>query len=416
VTARPRLHVLVVDDSAVVRMAMGEILAREPDVSLAVASDPIIALERMRRVRPDVILLDLELPRMGGLEFLRRVMADDPIPVVVCSALAQRGADAALRATEEGAVAVVAKPRLDVAGFLADSATMLVDALRGAAEARVRRRGLAPARPALAPSRPAAPTPVPTGDTVVAIGASTGGTEALRVVLEALPADAPPVLIVQHMPEVFTRSFAERLNRSCRVEVREAQDRDRLRPGCALIAPGDRHLRLRRAGGRYEVDVADGPLVSRHRPSVDVLFHSVAEAAGAAAVGAIMTGMGRDGAAGLLAMRRAGAATLAQDEASCVVFGMPREAIELGAAGEVVPLERLASSILRLAGEPERAQRRSTNGPGSASSQTPGSSSTPVGADSAAMRNVALRSASSIRSRRGGAESDEAMPISTGSR
>jgi two-component system chemotaxis response regulator CheB len=349
------LHVLVVDDSAVVRQALGEILSHEPGVSVAVASDPIIALEKMRKARPDVILLDLELPRMDGLAFLQHLMATDPIPVVICSGLAQRGTDAALRAAEEGAVAVVAKPQLDVRGFLLDQATMLTDTLRGAAQARPRRRGLVariPARPAATPSP--RPTLIRTTDKVVAIGASTGGTEALRLVLEALPPDAPGIAIVQHMPEVFTRAFADRLSKTCRVEVKEARSGDRLGEGRVLVAPGNQHLRVRRTGGHYEAIVTDGPLVSRHRPSVNVLFRSVAEAAGPNAVGVILTGMGEDGADGLLEMRRAGAATLAQDEASCVVFGMPKEAIDRGAVQDVLPLDRIPAAIVWRAREARR--------------------------------------------------------------
>jgi len=345
------LRVLVVDDSAVVRMAMGAIFSGEPGVSLQSASDPILAFDKMSRWRPDVIVLDLELPRMDGLQFLHRVMADDPIPVVVCSGLAQRGTEAALHAVEAGAVAVVAKPQLDVRGFLLDSAVMLRDTVRGAAQARVRPRGLSFERPAR--TRASAPVQRPasalgrTTDKVVVIGASTGGTEAVRALLEQLPPESPGMLIVQHMPEVFTRAFADRLDKCCRVEVREAANGDRVLEGRVLIAPGNRHLRLRRSGGHYEVEVSDGPLVSRHRPSVDVLFQSAAEAAGANAVGVILTGMGGDGAAGLLAMRQAGAVTLAQDEASCVVFGMPKEAIQKGAVEHVLPLAAMPAAILR---------------------------------------------------------------------
>ncbi len=349
------LHVLVVDDSAVVRLSFAEILSKVHGVSVAVASDPIIAQEKLRRLRPNVIVLDLELPRMDGLAFLHKLMAEDPIPVVVCSGLAQRGTEAALRAAEEGAVAVVAKPQLDVRGFLLEQATMLVDTLLGAAQARLRPRGL-PQRPRAASVRQAPrPALTRTTDKVVAIGASTGGTEALRLVLEAMPPDAPGIAIVQHMPEVFTRTFAVRLDKTCRIEVKEAQTGDRLMEGRALVAPGNRHLRVRRNGGHYEAEVSDGPLVSRHRPSVNVLFRSVAESAGQNAVGVILTGMGDDGAHGLLEMRRAGAATIAQDEASCVVFGMPCEAIERGAVQEVVGLDQITATILSRSKEIARA-------------------------------------------------------------
>jgi two-component system chemotaxis response regulator CheB len=342
------IHVLVVDDSAVVRQAMTEILRQEPGITVEAAPDAVIAGTKIRRRRPDAIVLDLELPRMDGITFLRQIMAEDPIPVVVCSGLAQRGTDAALRATEEGAVAVVAKPHFDVRGFLRESATLLVDAIRGASEARVRPRGLVP-RPAPAARRPPAPaaTPVVSGACLLAIGASTGGTEAIRMLLEALPADGPGTVIVQHMPEVFTRAFAERLDRSCPMEVREARQGDAVSRGVALVAPGDRHLTVQGVPGRYVVELAEGPLVSRHRPSVDVLFRSVALTAGRHAVGVLLTGMGSDGALGLGEMRASGAATLAQDEASCVVFGMPRAAIERGAVGEVVPIDAMPDAILR---------------------------------------------------------------------
>ena len=304
-----------------------------------------------------MILLDLEMPRMDGLTFLRKIMAEDPIPVVVCSGLAGPGTEAGLRALEEGAVEIVTKPKLGVKAFLEESAMMLVDAVRAAARARPRRppprsTSPPPGRDAVSPAAERAALRLTT-DKVVAIGASTGGTEALRELLEALPPDAPGVVIVQHMPEVFTRAFADRLARTCRVEVKEAADGDRVLEGRALIAPGNRHLRLLRSGAHYTVEVADGPLVCRHRPSVDVLFRSVAQAAGPNAVGVILTGMGNDGAQGLLEMRRCGAATLAQDEATCVVFGMPKEAIAAGAADEVLPLPRIATAML------ERAARKS---------------------------------------------------------
>jgi len=349
------IQVLVVDDSAVVRQMMIEILRGERSLTVSVAPNPLIALDKMQRARPDVIVLDLEMPEMDGLSFLEKVMATDPIPVVVCSGLAARGTEAAFRAFELGAVAVIEKPRLGVKGFLHDSAVMLRDTVTAAARARVRPRAAprpAPVETADAvlpfPRKPALNT---TTDKVVALGASTGGTEALRTILEAMPPEAPGLLVVQHMPEAFTRAFAERLDRSCRIEVKEAADGDRILDGRALIAPGNRHLLLKRTGGHYAVEVTDGPLVSRHRPSVDVLFRSVAVAAGPNAVGVILTGMGDDGASGLLEMRQAGAATLAQDEDSCVVYGMPREAVERGAVDEVVSLEQMAPAMLRKVGE-----------------------------------------------------------------
>ncbi len=348
------LQVLVVDDSAVVRQALTSILSQVPGMKVAAAADPLIAMGKMRSARPDVILLDLEMPRMDGVTFLRKLMREDPIPVVVCSGIAERGTEAALRAIEEGAVEVIAKPRLGVRDFLEESAVMLVDAVRAAAQARLRpgaRRPVPTRLPiAAVPAAPARPALRLTTDKVVAIGASTGGTEALRTILETLPADAPGMVVVQHMPEVFTRTFAERLDRLSDIEVKEASDGDRVCAGRALIAPGNRHTRLVGDGARYAVEVRDGPLVSRHRPSVDVLFRSVARAAGPNAVAVILTGMGDDGAEGMAEMKRAGATTIAQDEQSCVVFGMPKEAIERHAVDEVVPLSRIPAAILREAG------------------------------------------------------------------
>jgi len=347
---RAPLSVLVVDDSAVVRQAITAILTQDPGIAVTVAADPYIAFLKMGHDRPDVILLDLELPRMDGFTFLRKLMASDPIPVVVCSGFAGRGTDTAIRALEEGAVEVLAKPQLGVREFLHESAATLIEVVRGAATARVRRRPDGAATPSRAhPPRPSAPPRSPS-DVVMAIGASTGGTEALRQVLEAMPEDAPGIVIVQHMPERFTAAFAQRLNQCCRIEVKEAVAGDRVLRGRALIAPGNRHLLVRVRGGHYEVELADTPPVSRHRPSVDVLFRSVAAAAGPRAIGAILTGMGADGAAGLLELRRAGASTLAQDEATSVVFGMPKEAIACGAVEDVLPLSRIPGAMLTLAG------------------------------------------------------------------
>ncbi|HYG69245.1 MAG TPA: chemotaxis response regulator protein-glutamate methylesterase, partial [Anaeromyxobacteraceae bacterium] len=316
-----------------------------------VAADPLLANAKLRRERPDAIVLDVEMPRMDGLTFLRHLMAvPAPIPVVICSSLAGPGTEVAVQALDEGAVDVIAKPRIGLKGFLEDSAHRLVDAVRGATGARVRPRGPATAAPA--PHRPSRARPVlsATTEKVIAIGASTGGCEALRVVLEAMPPDAPGIAIVQHMPEAYTGAFARRLGQGCRIQVKEAEPGDRLAPGRALVARGNHHLAVRRCGAQYVVEFAEGPPVSRHRPSVDVLFRSVAEAAGVNAVGAILTGMGNDGAEGLLALHEAGAHTIAQDESSCVVFGMPKEAIALGAAAEVAPLPRIADAILRRLG------------------------------------------------------------------
>jgi two-component system, chemotaxis family, protein-glutamate methylesterase/glutaminase len=366
---REAIHVLVIDDSAVVRQMLTQILSREQAITVSVAANPLIAMDKMQGVRPHVIVLDLEMPGMDGLTFLERVMAADPIPVVVCSGLAGRGTEAAFRAVEAGAVAVVEKPRLGVKGFLADSATLLRDTVLEAAQARVRPR--APRTSAIARVTTDADLPPPTkpglaitSEKIVALGASTGGTEALRTILEAMPPDAPGLLVVQHMPEVFTRAFAERLDRSCRIEVKEAVDGDRVLEGRALVAPGNRHLLLKRTGGHYVVEVSDGPPVSRHRPSVDVLFRSVARAAGRNAVGAILTGMGGDGALGLLEMRQSGAATLAQDEESSVVFGMPKEAIEVGAVDDVVGLGQMAATLLRRVADLDARRPRPFRGSG----------------------------------------------------
>jgi two-component system chemotaxis response regulator CheB len=353
----PPLRVLVVDDSAVVRQGLLQLLTRAGGFSVEVASDPLIAQAKLERARPDVIVLDLEMPRMDGLTFLRKLMRESPLPVVVCSGLVGAGSEAALQALDEGAVEVIAKPRLGVGDFLRESAVQLVDAVRGAALARWARSPARARQPLAAPRPSGVPRPpgallTVTTDQVVAVGASTGGTDALRRILEAMPPDCPGLAIVQHMPEVFTSAFARHLQQRCRIEVKEAVDGDSLREGRALIAPGNRHLRVVRSGGHYRVEVVSGPLVCRHRPSVDVLFHSTARAAGRNAVGVILTGMGDDGADGLLAMKRAGAATLAQDEASCVVFGMPREAIARGAVDEVLPLEHIPAALLRRARAP----------------------------------------------------------------
>jgi two-component system chemotaxis response regulator CheB len=337
------LHVLVVDDSAVVRTALQALLSRDPGITVAVASDPIIAMTKIKASRPDVIVLDLQMPRMDGLTFLARLMADEPIPVVVCSNQAGPSTEAALRALTLGAVDLVAKPQIGLRAFLEHSAQQLVETVRGAALARVVPRFVPPVPPSRAVASPASHQRP--SDHIVAIGASTGGTEALRQVLSAMPAHGPAMIIVQHMPAGFTTAFANRLSETCAIEVKEAVDGDPVRPGRALVAPGNHHVQLVRDGQRYVLRVTDGAPVNRHRPSVDVLFRSVAAVA-ARAVGVIMTGMGDDGADGLLAMRNAGAYTLAQDEASCVVFGMPREAIARNAVDRVISLTNLPAAIL----------------------------------------------------------------------
>jgi len=339
-TDRP-IRLLVVDDSAVMRQAMIAIGRGAGDIEVTVAADPLIAQSKVERGTFDVVLLDIEMPRMDGLTYLRKLMSECPLPVIVCSALAGRGTDVAVRALEEGAVDVVEKPRVSLHEFLAESNVRLVDAIRGAAAARLRKRS--------GPARPAAPLPVPfrgSNPKIVAIGASTGGTEALREILEAMPPGAPGMVIVQHMPELFTAAFARRLDDTCRIQVKEAAEGDRIIPGRALIAPGNRHVLIRRDGAQLAVHLSDGPLVSRHRPSVDVLFQSVARVAGAAAVGVILTGMGNDGAAGMLEMHEAGAVTIAQDESTSIVFGMPGAAIARGAVGFIHRLPSIAAAIL----------------------------------------------------------------------
>ena len=333
-----REHVLVVDDSATVRQAFSMLLSKH--FSIDTAADPIIAERKIARCRPAVIVLDLQMPRVDGLTFLRQIMRSDPIPVVICSTAATRGSETAMRALEEGAVDLILKPSIGVRDFIADSAVLLFDTITAAAQARVGRRARQPGQ------RPACRGPEVRSPHVVAIGASTGGTEALRAIIETLPASAPGMLVVQHMPEGFTAAFAQRLNSLSAVEVKEAAHGDAVVPGRVLIAPGNRHIVLRRSPNQYFVQVVDGPLVSRHRPSVDVLFRSVAQAAGANATGVILTGMGDDGAAGLAEMKAAGALTIAQDEATSVVFGMPKEAIARGAASAVLPLPRIAGAIM----------------------------------------------------------------------
>lgn len=349
------IKVLVVDDSAVVRQVVTGILSDAPGMEvMAAVADPLLAIERLRQQWPDVIVLDVEMPRMDGITFLRKIMQERPTPVVICSTLTEKGAKTTLEAMAAGAVSIVTKPKIGLKQFLSEAADEFVTTVRAAARANVRRlvpRGDAPAVVArqnadavLAPASPRAM--VQTTERVVALGTSTGGTQALEEVLAALPRVTPGIVIVQHMPEKFTAAFAARLDKVCRISVKEAETNDRVVPGRALIAPGGRHLVLKRSGAQYFVEVIDGPLVNRHRPSVDVLFRSVAKAAGGNALGVVMTGMGDDGAAGLLEMRNAGARTIAQDEESCVVFGMPKEAIKRGGAERTLPLGAMAQEIL----------------------------------------------------------------------
>jgi len=347
-----KIRVLVVDDSAVVRQTLTEVLSSDEEIEvIGAAGDPFVAADRIRDEVPDVITLDIEMPRMDGLTFLQKIMSQHPIPVVICSSLAQEGAESTLKALEYGAVEIIAKPRLGSKQFLEESQIVLCQTVKAAASARLRpiqpRHAVEPKLTADAILAPATGAMVETTEKVVAIGASTGGTEALTTVLEAMPSDAPGTVIVQHMPEMFTRAFANRLNGLCNIAVKEAESNDTVLRGRALIAPGNHHMLLKRSGARYYVEIKDGPLVARHRPSVDVLFRSAARYAGQNAVGVILTGMGDDGASGMHEMKKAGAYTIAQDEETCVVFGMPNEAIKRGAVDKVLPLPSVASAILR---------------------------------------------------------------------
>jgi two-component system chemotaxis response regulator CheB len=331
---------------------MHAILSQEPDMAVAVAADPLIAMQKMKQVRPHVLVLDLEMPRMDGFTFLRKIMAEDPIPTLVCSGSAAKGTENALLALEQGALGILTKPKLGVGNFLHESALALIDMVREAAQAKVKQRmplnKFQGSRPAPAPALHS--MAAPQAGAIIAIGASIGGTEALAEMLTALPADAPGIVIVQHMPEFFTSAFAKRLDTLCRIEVKEGADGDQITRGRAIIAPGNRHLSVVRRQRAFHVELSDGPLVSRHRPSVDVLFHSVASAAGANALGIILTGMGNDGASGLLDMKLAGSSTIAQDEKSCVVFGMPKEAILAGAVDNIAPLAYIPNLIMSWAG------------------------------------------------------------------
>jgi two-component system chemotaxis response regulator CheB len=344
----PKTRVLVVDDSALVRSLLGEIINRQPDmVCIGAAADPLVAREMIRELNPDVLTLDVEMPRMDGIEFLSRLMRLRPMPVVMVSTLTERGAEVTLRALELGAVDFVAKPKIGVSDGLALLAEDIGAKIRIAARAQFRRAAATLAGVAASAPRPAA---APLGrlstEKIVFIGASTGGTEATKEVLVQLPADAPAVMITQHMPPGFTRSYATRLDGLCRIAVKEASDGERVLPGHAYIAPGGLHLSVERSGANYVARVRDGEPVNRHKPSVEVLFESAARVVGPNALGVMLTGMGGDGAKAMRLMREAGSFNIAQDEASCVVFGMPREAIAAGAAHEVLPLQSIAGRLI----------------------------------------------------------------------
>ncbi|MBF0320160.1 MAG: chemotaxis response regulator protein-glutamate methylesterase [Nitrospirae bacterium] len=354
-----KIKVLIVDDSAIVRQTLSDILSSDPQIQvIGTAADPFVAAKKIQEELPDVITLDVEMPRMDGLTFLKKIMAQHPIPVVMCSSLTESGSETALRAMEFGAVEIINKPKVGTKQFIEESRVVICDIVKAAASSRLRRSLAAPTERMVTPKltadamleKPTSKAMIQTTEKVVIVGASTGGTEALRVFLEEFPANCPGIVIVQHMPEHFTAAFAKRLDSICRISVKEAQDNDTVVRGRALIAPGNKHTLLKRSGARYHVEVKDGPLVSRHRPSVDVLFRSAARYAGKNAVGVIMTGMGDDGARGMLEMKEAGAINIAQDEATCVVFGMPNEAIKRGAADKVLPLDKITREVLKLCG------------------------------------------------------------------
>lgn len=339
-----RIKVLIVDDSALVRKIFSQELAKEPAIEVVgTAPDPYIARDKIVYLKPDVVILDIEMPRMDGLTFLEKLMEYYPMPVIIVSSLAKGSCDVALRALELGAVDVMAKPGSSYS--VQDLSEQLIEKIKAAAQMKRFKRTKQPEQETVI-SRPPNRALIKSTHKVIAIGASTGGTEAIKEVLVHLPADMPPIIIVQHMPPIFTKSFADRLNSLCKLEVREAADQELATPGKVLIAPGNYHMVLKRSGAQYYVEVKDGPLVFHQRPSVEVLFQSVATYAGANAVGVIMTGMGADGAGGLLEMKKAGAFTIAQDEASCIVFGMPKEAIQMGAAMQVTPLENISQVIM----------------------------------------------------------------------
>jgi two-component system chemotaxis response regulator CheB len=343
------IKVIVIDDSALIRSVLKELLDRTPDIKVVgTAPNPIVAREMIRELEPDVITLDVEMPKMDGLDFLEKLMRLRPTPVVMISSLTDRSSDATLRALELGAVDFVTKPKLDIATGLQEYGDMIGDKIRAAAKARLRKPSPLQIQERLSADAvlPSLHNRLTSTEKLIIVGASTGGTEAIKEFLIHMPPDCPGVLVAQHMPEAFTRSFASRLDSVCKITVKEAEQGDRILPGHAYVAPGHSHLLLERSGANYICELNSGPPVNRHRPSVDVLFRSAANSAGPNAVGVILTGMGKDGAIGMLEMKRAGAYNFAQDEASCVVYGMPKEAVAIGGADEVVPLPEMASRVL----------------------------------------------------------------------
>ncbi|HYG40586.1 MAG TPA: chemotaxis response regulator protein-glutamate methylesterase [Cytophagales bacterium] len=351
-----KIKVLIVDDSAVVRQTMSDILSSDPGIEvIGTAADPYFAATKIGAEIPDVITLDIEMPKMDGLTFLKKIMSQHPIPIVIISSLTSKGAETSLKALEYGAVEILTKPELATKQFFEESKIRICDTIKAAAQVKPKRKSIneitvSPklSSDAVIAKKKTSMSMIQTTDKVIAVGASTGGTEAIKIFLEGMPLDSPGIVIVQHMPEMFTKSFAARLNQLCRITVKEAENGDTVIRGRALIAPGNKHMLLKRSGARYYVEVIDGPFVNRHRPSVDVLFRSTAQYAGKNSIGVIMTGMGADGAKGLLEMKEAGAATIAQDEKSSVVFGMPKEAIKLNAADKVLPLEQIGTYLMQL--------------------------------------------------------------------
>ena len=351
------ISVMIVDDSAVVRQTITQLIESAPDIKVAgTAADPIIAMKKLDSIQPDVMILDIEMPRMDGITFLRKIMSENPLPIIICSSKTEKGSSNVVKALEYGAVEIIQKPKMGTKQFLEESKVIILDAIRAAKAAKVKKTGKAPPPPVKVEKKLSADVIMPkplgaasieTTEKIVVVGASTGGTEALKEFLESFPVDAPPIVIVQHMPEHFTAAFAQRLNTICRITVKEAAENDSILRGRALIAPGNKHTLLKRSGARYFVEVKEGPLVSRHRPSVDVLFRSAARYAGKNALGIIMTGMGDDGANGMVELKNAGAYKIAQDEKSSVVFGMPKEAIEKNCIDKILPLSEIAVETLR---------------------------------------------------------------------
>lgn len=361
--ADSKIKVLIVDDSAVVRQTLKQIFEDDKKLEvIGVAADPLIALKKLETIKPDVITLDIEMPRMDGLTFLKKIMSENPIPVIICSSKSETGSDNALNALDYGAVDIIQKPKMGTKQFLEDSKVRLVDAVKAASLAKIYKREAISERASTMKrtvqpklnadamlSFSTRPTHIDTTEKIIVVGASTGGTEALKVFLSAMPIDAPGIVIVQHMPENFTKAFAERLNGICDLEIKEAANNDSVIRGRALIAPGNKHCLIKRSGARYYVEIKDGPLVCRHRPSVDVLFRSASRYVGKNAVGIIMTGMGDDGARGMKEMKENGSTNIAQDEKSCIVFGMPNEAIKRGGVDSILPLQSLSAAALKAA-------------------------------------------------------------------